>query len=200
MNRLSSAASLGAAVALSAWFPSQAQAQEADVDPTRPSEALRDLITQPNQTGAPAAGLVEVKANEDDPTRFDEARFLNVTLARLADELGRAVNSNVVVSQQVAERRVTITLRNVDLQGALNAVAISQGLVSRYDGDSGIYFLATADEVRGDLSAYISRDTEVFTLLYPNTGDVVRAIGDTFGQRVVVTQDDQFIDETFQEL
>ncbi|MEL6716436.1 MAG: hypothetical protein AAFP86_21835, partial [Planctomycetota bacterium] len=66
--------------------------------------------------------------------------------------------------------------------------------------ESGFHFLATAEEARGDLAQYLSKDTEVFTLLYPNTNDVVRAIGDTFGQRVVVTEDQPFIDQTFQEL
>ncbi|MEM9173941.1 MAG: hypothetical protein AAGC67_01815, partial [Myxococcota bacterium] len=52
----------------------------------------------------------------------------------------------------------------------------------------------------GDLSSFLSKETEVFTLLYPNTGDVIRAIGDTFGNRVVVRQEQQFFDQTLQEL
>lgn len=170
-------------------------------DPTVPSPEMRDLIAQPGaKANANPQGIVDISLADGDPGRLAEARFVAAPLARVADELGRALKANVVVSKVVTDQRVTITLRGVDLRGALKAIAISQGIVSRYDEGTGIYFLATPDEVRGELSTFLATRTEVFTLLYPNTNDVVRAIGDTFGDRVVVTEDQQFIDQTLTEL
>lgn len=182
-----------------------ALAQEGD-DPTVPSSELQNRIAPPPPEVAPVreavqavvGGMVDITLSKEDPTRLVEARFDGVTLARLADELGRATGESVVASQQVADRPVSISLRNVDLEGALDAVAMSMGLVS--SSDAGVYFLSTADEVKQELANFVSRETEVFTLLYPNTNDVVRAIGDVFGARVVVTQDDQGMDSSLQEL
>ena len=186
-----------ATVALTMTAPAHAQGHD---DPTIPSPALRDFLARPGRGTAAPMGMVEITPDERRPGRFVEARFVDVPLGRIADELGRAADANVVVSHSVAERRVSITLRDIALGGALDAIAIAQGLVARRDGDSGIHVLATADEVRGDLAAFRATRTEVFTLLYPNASDVVRVIGDTFGDRVIVAEDDQDDDQTVEEL
>ena len=165
-----------------------------------PSEQLRELMAPQGRAAAAPTGIVEITPDPDNPGRLSQARFVGVPLARAADELGRVANANIVVSRSAADQQVTITLRNIDLKGALDAIAIAQGLVSRQESDSGVYILATPDEIRGDLPAFRSNQTEVFTLLYPNAGDVVRAIGDVFGQRVVVTENNEFIDDDFIEL
>jgi general secretion pathway protein D len=200
MNCLRTPALLVCLAAVALDPSASAFAQNKESDPTVPSQDLRELMTEPGQRDATPRGVVDITPMDSDPDRFAEARFVNVSLARIADELGRAADANVVVSQRVADQRMTITLRNVDLPGALKAIAIAQGLVARHDGESGVHFLATAEEVRGDLAAFRTTQTEVFTLLYPNASDVVRAIGDTFGERVIVTEDDQDDDRTFEEL
>jgi general secretion pathway protein D len=169
-------------------------------DPTVPSRELRDLMTPQVRADAAPSGIVEITPDSEDPSRFAEARFVGVPLVRVADELGGVAGANVVVSRDAAEQTITITLRNIGLETALEAIAVSQGLVSRKEGDSGIFVLATPEEIRGDLSAFRSNQTEVFTLLYPNASDVVRAIGDVFGPRVIVTEDNEFIDDDFIEL
>jgi general secretion pathway protein D len=189
-------------VAVATGSPSLAQsgAQEPDRDPTVPSEHLRELMTPEGGPAATSAGIVEITPNPDDPSRFAMVRFVAAPLARVAGELGVATDSNVAVSGSVADQPVTMMFHNVDLAGVLKGLAFSQGLVVRYDEDSDIHFLATPEEIRSDLSAFRSNQTEVFTLLYPNASDVVRAIGDVFGQRVVVTEDNEFIDDDFIEL
>ena len=207
MNPLSSSPMLFVSVLFAVAALPPAFAQEG-ADPTVASSELESKIAPPPQEApvvtpvvqAVAGGTVEITTSDDDPSHLVQARFDDVTLARLADELGRATGANVVASQRVAGDRITISLRNVDLDGALDAVAMSMGLLSRSGADNDIYFLASAEEVEEDLSSFVSRETEVFTLLYPNTNDVVRAIGDVFGERVVVSQDDQGTDSSLQEL
>ncbi|MEM8884614.1 MAG: hypothetical protein AAGD14_11130 [Planctomycetota bacterium] len=199
MTWLHSVARLVASASMIFVLTAVAQAQDGR-DPTIPSQDLREVIGQPGRTAAAPVGVVEIKPNTDDPKRLAEARFVNVALSRVADELGRATRANVVVSKSVAEQLVTITLRDVDLAAALGAIAIAQGLVARYDSESRVHFLATAEEIRGDLAAFRTTRTEVFTLLYPNARDVVRAIRGAFGDRVVVTEEDEFDDQAFEEL
>ena len=200
MNHLCSSCLLLASAAAALGITVPGQAQDANQDPTVPSQAMRELIAQPERRGQAPRGIVEIKADPDNPGRLLEARFIDVPLVRIADELGRVVGENVVVSRGAADQRATITLRNTDLGGALRALAVAQGLVARQDAESRVHILATAEEVRSDITAFRVNQTEVFTLLYPNASDVVRVIGDTFGERVIVTEDDQDDDQTLQEL
>lgn len=200
MNRLYLASVLLASAAAALGITVPAQAQDGNQDPTVPSQAMRKLIAQPETRDGQPRGIVEIKADPDDPGRLLEARFIDVPLVRIADELGRVAGENVVVSRGAADQRVTITLRNTDLGGALKALAVAQGLVARQDAENRVHVLATAEEVRGDMTAFRVNQTEVFTLLYPNASDVVRVIGDTFGERVIVTEDDQDDDQTLEEL
>ena len=184
-----------ATLALAGTAPAQAQ-----VDPTVAPDALRNLVVDTGPGATAPLGIVDIRTEPGNSKRLMRARFVDVPLSRVADELGQATNSNVVVSRSVADQRVTVTLRDLDLEGALSAIAVGQGLVTRQEEDRGIYFLATAEDVRGDLAAFRATRTEVFTLLYPNARDVVRVIGDTFGDQVIVTEEDENNDLSFQEL
>ncbi len=168
-------------------------------DPTVPPEALREFMTNTdkNQSKSPR-GLVEIEVGENG--RISRAQFVNAPLVRVAEAIGEHLNANIVVSSVVADRTVTLTIRNINLENALQAIAVSQGLVSRKDRDSELYILASPEDVRRDVSALRSNRTEVFTLLYPNATDVVRTIGEVFGDRVVVAEDDNTIDETLDDL
>ncbi|MEM9386635.1 MAG: hypothetical protein AAGA68_16370 [Pseudomonadota bacterium] len=175
-------------------------AARAQSDPTVAPDALRNLVLDPGRGATTPLGIANIRTDPQNRRRIIEARFIDVPLSRVADELGRSTNANVVVSRSVADERVTVTLRDLDLEGVLSAIAVAQGLVTRRDEDRDIHFLATAEDVRGDLAAFRATRTEVFTLLYPNARDVVRVIGDTFGDQVVVTEENEFFDRSFQEL
>ncbi|MEM6552374.1 MAG: hypothetical protein AAF750_09650 [Planctomycetota bacterium] len=175
-----------------------AQDTPAGDDPTVAPEALRQLLdTSGGANRRPQApiGIAEITPDEDGGEKFGKVRLERVSLAQAAEALGEAANANVVVSRSVADQPITITLREIDLPSALDAIAVSQGLVARRDDASGVYFLATPDEIQRDLSAFRANETEVFTLLYPNATDVVRAIGDVFGERVIVTEPDDEDDQ-----
>ncbi|MEO0475991.1 MAG: hypothetical protein AAF085_08510 [Planctomycetota bacterium] len=172
-------------------------------DPTVAPEALRHLLDNASNknTHSPGPiGLAEITMSEEDDDRFEKIRFEQVSLARAAEALGEAADANVVVSRTIADQPISLTLRGIDLPAALDAIAVSQGLVTRQDDASGVYFLATPDEIQRDLSAFRANETEVFTLLYPNATDVVRAIGDVFGDRVIVSEPDNEEDDTLDEL
>ncbi len=184
---------------LAASTQAQTPSDDTKRDPTVPPEALREFVSSADRSTSPAQGVAIVTMGAGG--RFSEVRFVDVSLARAAAELGVAANANVVVSRAVADQRLTLTLRNIDLQGVLDAIAVSQGLVSRRDSSSGVNVLASPEEFQRDVSAFRTERTAVFTLLYPNATDVVRAIGDVFGERVVVTDGaNQQFDQNFIEL
>ncbi|MEM6504769.1 MAG: hypothetical protein AAF711_04815 [Planctomycetota bacterium] len=174
-----------------------------DDDPTVAPDALRQILDNSSGTRQgpqTTVGISEITISDEGAGKFEKVRFDRVTLARAAEALGEAANANVVVSRTIADQPITITLRGIDLPAALDAIAVSQGLVTRQDDASGVYFLATPDEIQRDLSAFRANETEVFTLLYPNATDVVRAIGDVFGNRVIVSEPDSEEDDTLDEL
>ncbi|MEN1728798.1 MAG: hypothetical protein AAGJ52_10215 [Pseudomonadota bacterium] len=172
----------------------------AQSDPTVPSDELRNLALDSANGSRTPRGIVTINADPNNPDLLRLARFVDVPLSRVANELGRVMNANVVVSQSMTDERVTITLRNLDLEGALSAIAVSQGLVTRRQEDREIFFLATAEDISGELADFRETQTEVFTLLYPNARDVVRVIGDTFGDQVIVTEENENDDQTLEEL
>jgi len=169
-------------------------------DPTIAPEVLRNLMGESTRQGGSQTprGIIEIEPGKDKD--IARARFVSVPLSLAADALGQVTGENVVVSHSVADQLLTLTLRDLDLPAALDAIAVAQGLVSRRDDDSKLYVLATPAEVRQDLAAFRNTKTEVFTLLYPNAGDVVRAIGDVFGDRVVVNEPDTNDNEELEEL
>lgn len=178
----------------------QVQEVETAGDPTMISPELRELMAPPAREAAEPVGVVEISISEERPEIFELIRFVDVPLARVADELGQAANANVIVSNAVEDRELTLTLRNITLSDALQAIAVSQQLISRREESGNLYVLATPNEVGRDLSVLQTTETEVFTLLYPNAGDVVRAIDNAFGDRVIVTEDDPGDDDVAQEL
>ncbi|MEM9347606.1 MAG: hypothetical protein AAGB26_13410 [Planctomycetota bacterium] len=172
-------------------------------DPTVPPEELRQLLDHSagnSKRPQNPIGIAEIAMKEGQADTFEKIRFERVSLSRAAEALGEAADANVVVSRTIADQPITLTLRSIDLPAALDAIAVSQGLVTRQDDASGVFFLATPDEIQRDLSAFRANETEVFTLLYPNATDVVRAIGDVFGERVIVTEPDTEDDDTLEEL
>lgn len=169
-------------------------------DPTITPESLQALIANPGRTPVAEDGVAEITIDDSGERLFAEAKFIGVPLGRVCDMVGRAANMNVVSSRSLAEERITITLRNIELAGLLDAIAVSHGMVVRHDPKTAVYLFVSPDEIRGDLSPYQSVQTEVFTLLYPNASDVIRVIDNVYGDRVIVSYENQFYDEMFEDL
>ena len=118
---------------LLALLPRRRRPSREGDDPTVPSSAPGPDRAPPEvapvreAVQAVVGGMVDITLSKEDPTRLVEARFDQRHPGELADELGRATGESVVASQQVADRPVSISLRNVDLEGALDAVAMSMG-------------------------------------------------------------------------
>ncbi|MEM1108872.1 MAG: hypothetical protein AAGH99_09305 [Planctomycetota bacterium] len=167
------------------------QAAQDAGDPTVPSEVMTELMRegaaqQPGQSAA-TASRIDLQMDGD---IFREVRIFEAPLAEVAGEIGAAARANVLVSADVADQEITVRLGDLDLNGLLDAIGFSQNLIVQRDRDTGVYALRSAQSVEQGVVSLRDDQTKVYTLLYPNAPDVARAIGNLFGDRVIVTLDE----------
>jgi len=93
---------------------------------------------------------------------------------------------NIVASPEARKLSVSIYLRNVTPEAALDALCKTHDLWHKDDPATGIIRISTAKEYQRDLSSFREEQTEVFTLLYPNPVDVATAIRSIYGDRVIL--------------
>ncbi|MEM9419138.1 MAG: hypothetical protein AAGA25_08845 [Planctomycetota bacterium] len=149
------------------------------------TELMRDgVVQQPGQATTPTQ-RIELEMGEGGI--FREVRIVEAPLAEVVGELGAVVRANVLVSADVAERPVTLRLGDLDLPGLLDAIAFAQDLIVQQDDKTGVYTLRSPQSVEQSIVSLRNDKTQVYTLLYPNAIDVARAIGNLFGDRVIVT-------------
>ena len=79
---------------------------------------------------------------------------------------------------------VTVSLRDVPAQTAVEEICKTHNLWFRRDEQSGIVRIMTMAEFERDLVSFHEEKDEVFTLLYPNVLEVAAAIQDLYGDRV----------------
>ncbi|MEM9882004.1 MAG: hypothetical protein AAF800_03695 [Planctomycetota bacterium] len=183
---------------LAAPAPTRAQPGRADTppedagDPTVPSEMItelmRDGVVQPPGQNATPTQRIDLEMGEDGV--FREVRIVEAPLAEVVGEIGAAARANVLVSADVADRPVTLRLGDLDLDGLLDAIGFAQDLIVQRDRDTGVYALRSPQSVEQSIVSLRNDQTRVYTLLYPNALDVARAIGNLFGDRVIVTLDE----------
>jgi general secretion pathway protein D len=75
---------------------------------------------------------------------------------------------NIVTSVDARKVNVSLYLRDVTPEAALDALCKSHDLWHKQDPDSGVIRISTAKEYQRDLTSFREEQTEVFTLLYPN--------------------------------
>ncbi len=92
---------------------------------------------------------------------------------------------NIVASSAAADRRITLVLRNLSAEQAIDVLCKTHELWYRRDRDSGVLRVHTLEEYSRELSSFRQEITEVFTLLYPNALEAGYAIRDLYGDRVL---------------
>lgn len=110
---------------------------------------------------------------------FKDARISDVARI-LAEESGL----NIVVTNEAAEKRVTLYLHDVTARQAIEIVSKIGGLWYRFDREANVYRIMTTGEYQKDLVVFREEKTRIFRLLYPNPISVGTAIRDLYGDRV----------------
>lgn len=115
-----------------------------------------------------------------------------VTLMRLiADQAG----VNIAVSDSVERKAVSIFLRNVTADEAVEEVCRATNLWFRRDRGSGIIRVMSMDEYTESLSTFREEATEMFTLLYPNVVEVASVIFGLYPDRTFLSLGEEEFDE-----
>ncbi len=126
--------------------------------------------------------------------RLEKVEFREVPLEEAITLFSEQTGINVVASPEARKTLVSLYLRNVTPDDALDALCKSNGLWQRRDQQSNIVRIYTTKEFQSDLASFREEQTEVFTLLYPNPVDVAAAIRSVYGNRVVMNLQPQWQD------
>ena len=127
-------------------------------------------------TGAPPAAPVR--------GALRHVEFHDVPLADALRMLAEQSGNNYSCSAAAGQTPVSVSLRWVSAQTAVEELCKTHGLWFRRDELSGIVRVMTMAEFERDLVSFHEEKDEVFTLLYPNVLEVAAAIRDLYGDRV----------------
>ena len=119
-----------------------------------------------------------------------------VHLAEALRMLAEQSGNNYSSSAAAGETPVSVSLRWVPAQTAVEEICKTHGLWFRRDERSGIVRVMTMSEFERDLVSFHEEKDEVFTLLYPNVLEVAAAIRDLYGERVRLSLGRAVDDET----
>ena len=117
--------------------------------------------------------------------RYLECKDLPIeTLLRLiADQTG----ANLSASAKASQEPISIFLRNVSADQAVEEICRTRGLWFRKDDATGITRVTTMTEYEENLSSFREETVESFTLLYPNVLEVASVIYGLYPERVMLS-------------
>lgn len=109
------------------------------------------------------------------------------SVREVIDLISESSDLNIVATQEAAEKKVTLTLRDVKVIDALEIMAKISGLWYREEENTGTIRLMTTEQYQDDLVVFRDDVTRVFTLLHPNAISIAQTIQSLYGPRVVLS-------------
>jgi general secretion pathway protein D len=108
---------------------------------------------------------------------------LETVLRLIADQ----TDTNLSPSSEAAQENVTVFLRNISAESAVEEICRTRNLWFRKDEASDIVRVTTMAEYEKNLSSFREETTESFTLLYPNVLEVAAVIYGLYPERVMLS-------------
>ena len=127
---------------------------------------------------------------------LEQIEFRDLALTDALRLLAAQTNLNLLCSAEAGKTRVSLFLKNVPAKVAIEELCKAHNLWYRVDETSGVTRIMTLAEFQHNLTEFREEETHVFTLLYPNAGDVAAAIQALYGDRVRLTDGQVESDET----
>ena len=115
---------------------------------------------------------------------------LGALMRLVADQTGR----NISVSDSVRDKRISIFLRNVKVEAAVEEICRASGLWFRA-GDGETIRITSMEEYSENLNTFREDTTEMFTLLYPNVIEVASVIYGLYPDRTLLSLGEEEFDE-----
>lgn len=123
----------------------------------------------------------------DTTERIEEIEFNQTNMTDVVRALSELSESNIIATQEAANRQVTIHLKSVSILDAVKSISRISDLWYRYDEDTDTFRLMTREEYSKDLIIRESENIEIFRLLNANVQIIAQAIEDIYGPRVILS-------------
>jgi type II secretory pathway component GspD/PulD (secretin) len=174
-------------------IPAEAKPIAQSAKPATPSPSLpaASPAREPSPAFTPEAEPALSVGTEGLKRRVDVIELRDVPLGEALRAFSEQAGFNMVASPEAQKVSVSLYLRNVTGEEALEALCKANDLWCRKDLRSGVLHVYTAKEYHRDLAGFREEQTEVFTLMYPNPADVAAAIHSIYGDRVVMDAQSQ---------
>lgn len=131
----------------------------------------------PGRSGGPVAAQSTTPGDLDlRLVRLDDA-------ARLISQIGK---TNVVVTSKVADKLVSLYMRDVTVEGMVRNLSRAAGVWYRYDAATRTFLIMDAEQYQRDISIARDEVTRSFTLRHTNVVSIANAIRALYGNRVVL--------------
>ena len=118
-----------------------------------------------------------------------------VPLNKLARLISDQTGVNISSSDATSERNVSIFLRNITADAAVEEICRTCSLWFRCDPSGGVIRITTMDEYADNLNTFREESTETFTLLYPNVLEVASVIYGLYPDRTLLSLGEEEFDE-----
>jgi general secretion pathway protein D len=116
--------------------------------------------------------------------KVNELDLREIPLQEAVRLISEETELNIVASAEARKTPVSIYLKNVTANAAIEELCKTHNLWFKQDEKSNIIRIMTLPEFQRDLVTVREEKTEVFTLLYPNAVAIAFAIRDLHGDRV----------------
>ena len=162
--------------------------------------AIRPLPSARPQASAPVAsgsggGRPVAPPSTPNSSLLAHVEFSSVPLTAALRLLADQSGANISASAATAATPVSLYLRNVRPETAVEEICRATGLWYRRDAASGIIRVTTMAEYEESLATFREEQTETYTLLYPNVLDVASVIYGLYPERVLLSLgEDQVLD------
>jgi len=124
------------------------------------------------------------RAGESAPVTLGKVEFRELALIDALRMISEQSGLNITSSADASKTPVSLFLRNISAEAAVEELCKSHNLWMKRDDKSGITRVMTIKEFERELVSFREDKTEVFTMLYPNAVEIAVAIRDLFGDRV----------------
>ena len=113
-----------------------------------------------------------------------DVEFKKVTMQDAVRILSELSGRNVIVTQDAANKSVSMFIRNATLVEAIDSMCRITGLWYRKDSDTNVYIVMTAAQFKEDVLVYRNEVNRIFTLQHQNVVSAANAIQTLYGSRV----------------
>ena len=117
---------------------------------------------------------------------IDAVELKNVSIKDAAHIMAKMSRSNISVTNEVAQLKLDLSLRNVSLRHAIETLSRITGVWYRFDKRNNSYLLMTEKQYQSSIVVYRDDIIRSFTLKHQNVKAAALTIQGLFGDRVVL--------------